>query len=173
MRTEGDTRTTSPIKIVHAKVERSLLCLAVGQVTLNVSLTIHRGRRHRAVVGRSKKNASRWLSRMAGVAVAFSMASCGDSSAVGTLAATDLQKPWPLTVESVTLHCVDRNTVNLETNGVQYMLIGDQNANNPHGWKKRTEIWAAHDTVPGLRRDIGELIDVATRKCAEASRPIG
>jgi hypothetical protein len=41
MRTEGDT-TTSPINIIQAKVERSVLCVAIGQVTFNLTVTINR-----------------------------------------------------------------------------------------------------------------------------------
>lgn len=173
MRAEGETKTTSPINIVQAKVERSLLCVAIGQVTLNVSLTINRTGCSAGVLERVRGAAVRWLPWLAGMAALVSMAACGSSTAVGPLSAQDLKKPWPLTVERVTLHCVDRNTVNLEAGGAQYMLIGSQDANNPYGWKKRTEIWAPHDTVPGLKRDIGELIDVATKRCAAAGRPVG
>lgn len=42
MRTEGETTTTNPINIIQAKVERSLLCIAIGQVTFNLTLTINR-----------------------------------------------------------------------------------------------------------------------------------
>lgn len=42
MRAEGETKTTNPINIVQAKVERSLLCVAIGQVTLNLTVTINR-----------------------------------------------------------------------------------------------------------------------------------
>lgn len=42
MRAEGETKTTAPINIVQAKVERSLLCVAIGQVTLNLTVTINR-----------------------------------------------------------------------------------------------------------------------------------
>lgn len=42
MRAEGETKTTNPINIVQAKVERSLLCVAIGQVTLNFTVTFNR-----------------------------------------------------------------------------------------------------------------------------------
>lgn len=37
----GEKTKQSPVNIVQAKVEHSLLCLAVGQVTLNLTVTIH------------------------------------------------------------------------------------------------------------------------------------
>ncbi len=37
----GEKTKLSPVNIVQAKVEHSLLCLAVGQVTLNLTVTIH------------------------------------------------------------------------------------------------------------------------------------
>lgn len=42
MRTMGETTTTNPVNIVQAKVERSVLCVAIGQVTFNLTVTINR-----------------------------------------------------------------------------------------------------------------------------------
>lgn len=41
MRTE-EQQDALPINIIQARVERSLLCVAIGQVTLNLTVTINR-----------------------------------------------------------------------------------------------------------------------------------
>lgn len=42
MRAAGQEKPTSPINIVQARVERSVFCVAIGQVTLNLTVTINR-----------------------------------------------------------------------------------------------------------------------------------
>lgn len=43
---QNEVGNLSHVHIVEAKVERSLLCVAVGQVTLNLTLTVHRHEIH-------------------------------------------------------------------------------------------------------------------------------
>jgi hypothetical protein len=162
-----------PINIVQAKVERSLLCLAIGHVTFNLTVTIDGSGLDRSLANCVRVFAVRTFALVLGMAVVASMAACSESSAAGNITAADLKNLWPLTVDTVTVHCIDRNTVNLESNGAQYTLIGRQEPNNAKGWKPRTEIWAMNEATSGARRDIGELVDVATKRCAEGGHLVG
>ena len=51
MRIEGEIKTTSPINFVQANVEQSLLCVAIGQVTINLTVTINRQANRRPLLG--------------------------------------------------------------------------------------------------------------------------
>jgi hypothetical protein len=42
---EQNEKPSTPLTIVHASVERSVFCFAVGQISLNLTLTINTRRR--------------------------------------------------------------------------------------------------------------------------------
>ena len=106
------------------------------------------------------------------LALSFLVASCSDLPADGgALSASDISKPWPLTVEAVTVRC-NGSALLVESGGKLYQLAGPPNPQD-RDWHDRREIWAPSETIPGLKRDIGELIDVATTRCAAIGKPFG
>jgi hypothetical protein len=84
----------------------------------------------------------------------------------GYVSEADFGADWPLTIPEATLRCVPASAVILVTSKGTYAVNGlakGQAAKN--GWKEIEEIWREHPTTPGLRVDIGPLIDLGLDLC--------
>lgn len=69
-----------------------------------------------------------------------------------------------MSVDEVELQCLLGSDIALTANGKRYRLVGKA----PTGVEQLHAIWAPHDTIAGLKRDVGELIDVAHARCGHA-----
>lgn len=88
----------------------------------------------------------------------------------GAISRADLGEKWPLTVESGTLACdgvaEGAGDVTFTSEGTTYALNGlakGRAARN--GWAEIDPIWADDPDVPGLKVNIGPLIDRGLALC--------
>lgn len=63
---EDRVRYTQPLNIIQAKVERSLFSVAIGQISVNLTLTIHRMGHCPWAPERALAKPAGWLTRLAG-----------------------------------------------------------------------------------------------------------
>lgn len=80
------------------------------------------------------------------------------------LRASDLKGAWPLSVDEVELQCTSGTDLTLVANSQRYRLVGPRSP----GVLDLHDVQAPHDTIKGLKRDVGELIDVAHQRCGHA-----
>jgi Protein of unknown function (DUF2511) len=103
-------------------------------------------------------------------ALPLALAACGGASGSGHsryVSRSQYGSSWPLKVSKGTLGCTDPDEVTFtKPNGAVYWvngLAGDAASEN--GWLNIRPIWANDPTTPGLKKDIGVLIDDGLKLC--------
>lgn len=69
---------------------------------------------------------------------------------------------WPFTVESGVLECKNKYFAIFTSGGVSYGLNG---AATSHGYKPIDPIWAPNPDIPGLKANVGPIINQALSLC--------
>lgn len=95
----------------------------------------------------------------------FRAANMVSSSVDGFITRDMLGESWPLTVDEITLHCIDHAIIG-GVNGVMYAINGTAKSRaEAHGWRDIDEIWA--DDVVGLKKDLSVLITMGEQRCVK------
>lgn len=82
----------------------------------------------------------------------------------------DLGKPWPFTMRSGTLECHNRGAIVFVANGKTYTINGTADAyararNLP--WVDVRPIWRDDPSIPGIKIDMGPVIERGQKLCAK------
>lgn len=82
------------------------------------------------------------------------------------ISADTVDFPWPFTVASGRVECQDGQAVVFISNGITYSLNGlaDSRAAT-RGYSDLKPIWKADPAIPGMRINIGPVVDLGLSKC--------
>lgn len=109
---------------------------------------------------------SRATGRLAFIVVPLAfLAACSGGGQEATVTKSDMGAEWPLTVDEGTLQCEGSGgvgQVTIEVDGTTYAVNGSAKGNEAN--EAIDPIWA-DGTTPGLKKDIGPLIQEGLRLC--------
>ena len=98
------------------------------------------------------------------VATAFFLAACGGPDVPhGYVSRADLGDRWPLTVPSGVLGC-QGNSISFTSGSTTYAINGTAKNLHPE-WPDIEAIWAFRPDSPGIRMDIGPLLERGRKLC--------
>lgn len=90
---------------------------------------------------------------------------------IATLGPADIQGEWPLTVQSVQLHCVDGNLVVLEAaDGMRYAITGTAGRQQRLGLRDAGEIWKVVDAKGNRSINMMALDNLGRQRCRDAGQ---
>ncbi|GEN28975.1 hypothetical protein HVA01_26210 [Halovibrio variabilis] len=97
------------------------------------------------------------------VVILFALSGCGQSSSSGLeVSKGEFGESWPFTVESGVVDCVDGQAAIFKTGGTSYQLNGFARSS---GYAPIDPIWRENPEIPGVRVNIGSMIDLALEQC--------
>ena len=94
-------------------------------------------------------------------AILLALSDAPPADAVRRVTAAELGDRWPLTVREGEVDCIGKAAV-FRSGQKAYALNG---AAKSRGYLPIEPIWKTDPTVPGLRINIGPLIDLALKQC--------